>query len=259
MTPPEAPELSRRLVALVTALTLRYRRTGLLSDLDAAVDAADRACEIVSAAPPDAAVMTSCANAKRERYAVTGNLEDLDAAIAAYHSALDQSTAPGTAGHVDAMGNLAAALVERALATEGEADLTHALDLAHRAVDAMADDHPNAVGHLANLALALRIEAEGKETPDAFDEATDTYRRAVELARVREAPVGVLVAGQWGAWAASRGDWSEAAEAYDTALFMRESLIDRAPSWRDRESYLEAAPNLAEDAAYALAQVGARG
>jgi tetratricopeptide (TPR) repeat protein len=256
ITRPEAPELSRRLVALVTALTFRYRRTGLLSDLDAAVDAADRACETVSADPPDGAVMTSCANAKRERYAVTGNLEDLDAAIAAYRDALDQSSPPGTAGHVDAVGNLAAALLERALATEDEADLTNALDLAHRAVDAMADDHPNAVGHLANLALALRIEAGGRETPDAFDEATDTYRRAVELARIREAPVGVLVAGQWGTWAASRSDWPEAAEAYDTALFMRESLIDRAPSWRDRESYLEAAPNLAEDAAYALARAG---
>src|SRR5262249_42881438 len=73
---PGTAEFAARLVNIAAVLTYRYRRSGLLSDLDAAVEAMEGALETDLPPEIEAPARTNLGNVLRERYAVSGNAED---------------------------------------------------------------------------------------------------------------------------------------------------------------------------------------
>jgi CHAT domain-containing protein len=236
-------------------LTYRYRRFGLLSDLDAAVEAMKEALETDLPTEIEAPARTNLGNVLRERYAVSGNQEDLRNALTAYQRALDV-TAMDSPDYPDRLSNLAALYAELCFLTRDGQDLDQAIALSQKAVEATPTHSPELITYLGNYAWALKLRYEFRgETADQSS-AISAYRHATALGRKHHSPVAVLIAGQWGGWASARGSWQEAGRAYSDALSILEELFDRTRSWRNRESYLSAARGLQEDGAYALMRSG---
>jgi tetratricopeptide (TPR) repeat protein len=252
---PGTSEFAIQWINVAALLTYRYRRSGLLSDLDEAADAITLAVDAHLPPETESVARTNLGNVLRERYAVSGNAEDLHNATTAYMRALEL-TAIDSPDYPERLGNLAALYAERFFLTGDGQDLDQAVNLGNEAVEKTPAGFPELVTQLGNHALALKLRHEFGGEPLDRASAISSYQRAVALGLKHHSPVAVLVASQWGRWASSRSSWQEAAKAYGDAFAILEDLLRRTHSWRDRESYLSAAPGLPENAAYALMRSG---
>lgn len=100
--------------------------------------------------------------------------------------------------------------------------------------------------------LALRLEL-GDEADRA--EAVQRFRNAVRSGLNGSHEWALAAAMRWGAWASSRGSWSEACEAYGYALDLVHRLFQVQLLRMDREAWLVESQGLAARAALALARV----
>lgn len=132
------PRRAARLSDLGAALQTRFRRTGVLADLDEAIDAGRAAVEATSPGHASRALhLANLGAAPQARYGQTGALADLDEAIQAGRAAAEL-TPPGHPGRGRAMSNLGNALRARFERTGMLADVDAAIDAGRIAVEAQA-------------------------------------------------------------------------------------------------------------------------
>jgi CHAT domain-containing protein/tetratricopeptide (TPR) repeat protein len=276
--------LASDLEGLGNAWIVLFKRTGRLDALDKAVNVFGEAVD-ASRSPDSPAVLWSLGSALSMRYEFSTKAADLDGAIAALEAG--KSAAP----HVNPS-NLAIALMLRSRRSRNRRDLNRAIDLlgehARHKPDAgtlnnlataflqrhertrSASDLQQAInalrkalakesrpadrpGQLANLLRALR---KAPQTRRVTSEARLTIAEIRALAADVN-PEGAVAAFQaWGEWAAARGEWSEAAIAFDSSARGVDTLLTRQASREQKEHWLRRADGAAIDAAYALAKQG---
>jgi CHAT domain-containing protein/tetratricopeptide (TPR) repeat protein len=147
--------------------------------------------------------------------------------------------------------NLGTALAARASSARRRPDdRKRAIDLLEQAL-AGADADPSLLD--ADVPLADSYAAEFAQTGDASarDRASALYRSAVARLQDRSVDLALATASRWGAWAADRGAWPEAAEAFEQALPAAASLYRANVAGGGARSLLRVS-RLPAEAAYAL-------
>ena len=181
------------------------------------------------------------------RYERSRSRRDLDRAIELLTSQLKWSRDPAT------LTNMGTALVQRYDRSKAVGDLRRARRALGDALAATPRESPDRVGRLSNLLLALIRQP---QSPRAAGQA----RRTVEEIRALPAdvnPSGLVAAVQtWGVWAAARGDWREAAVAFNRGVGVLEGLVRSQSSTALKEAWIRHATGVAIDAAYAHAKEG---
>ena len=153
--PENHPYRAALLNSLGIMLSDRYKRTGNMHDLEAAISKAELA---VSATPEDhpdrAAVINNLGSMLLDRYKRTGNMHDLEAVISKAELAVSATPEdhPDRAGRLNNLGNR---LLDRHKRTGNMHDLEAAISKAELAVSATPEDHPDRAGWLNNLGNRL--------------------------------------------------------------------------------------------------------
>ncbi|MET7853509.1 CHAT domain-containing protein [Streptomyces avermitilis] len=162
-----------------SAMEQLFERTGALTNLDEAIDAARSAIEATPPDDPDRArTLNNLGIALMGRFEQTGAQEDLDRGIEAARQAIEPR--PGhDADPALALSNLSNALLTRFRRIGAPADLDEAIDAARRAVHATSDDHPDQPLCLSALSNSLRLHFSRTGSVADLDEAIDAARRAV--------------------------------------------------------------------------------
>ncbi len=179
--PPGHPELPGYLSNLGNVLIMRFLEAGDTAEMDAAVDAEQRAVDLAPPDHPDLAKMRSNLGvALRIRFERAGDVADLDAAIDAGRRAVDRAP-PGHPELAMYLWNLEVALLARFERAGDAADLDAAVDAGRRAVDLAPPGHPGLAGYLSSLGNALLRRFERAGDAADLDAAIDAGRRAVEI------------------------------------------------------------------------------
>ncbi len=160
---------SSALLNLANALLIRFRGTGVLADVDAAIDAAEEAVR-ADGAPNGTAVVLS--TLLQDRYEASGNAADLDRAIDLLRAAIAAAGEDILPGLLVNLGN---SLLSRYGESDASADLAEAIDITERA-HGLADDDPSAAANLS-LLLTKRFDRDGDGAD--LDRAADLMRGAL--------------------------------------------------------------------------------
>ena len=86
--------------------------------------------------------------------------------------------------------------------------------------------------------------------------ASADFRAIVKAGRTVAPDLGLAAARAWGRWASDRGEWDEAAEAYQAGMACLDLLYRRQGRRDQKETWLGDAAGIASGAAYALARTG---
>ena len=178
---PSTPEASAELLMnLGIALRHRFSRDGDRADLDAAIEAGQRAADSYpEPGEARAAALANLANALRVRFEQGGNEGDLDTAVACARRALTMVTV----GHryrasvLTALGN---ALQVRVARDRSVADATNVVAVRRAAVQESGTDNPRLPLNLVNLGGALAERSRLAQSAEDLDEAVECTRRVLE-------------------------------------------------------------------------------
>jgi tetratricopeptide (TPR) repeat protein len=227
--------------SLGSALSMRYEFSAEAADLDKAIAALDAGKSAAPQVNPGNLAIALMLRSRR-----SGNRRDLNRAI----DLLDEHARhePDAA----TLNNLATAFLQRHERTRSASDLQHAID-ALRQARAKASRPADRPGQLANLLRALRKAPHTRRV-------TSAARQTIAAIRALAAdvnPDGAVAALQaWGEWAAARGEWPEAAVAFDASARGVDALLTQQVSREQKAHWLRRADGTAIDAAYALARQG---
>lgn len=242
-----------RLQNFGVTLLARFKRYQSADDLDQAITqfrAAARASPPISVI--HAAATNSLGNALFLRFDLLGQDADMDAAISAHADAV-RSARENSVDHAMYQANLGVSLMNRGQRAHSVQDL----DAAIREQESAAAEIPQASQeHIRVLAgLADSLAARATLTGSAADagRAREAYRTSAlaGLERLPEQAIGS--AGSWGAWAAERQSFPEAAEAFEYGLQALERLFATQLTRLHKETWLRDAQGMSVQAAYALA------
>ena len=154
----------------------RFERAGAMTDLDAAIEAAEGAVGAVPHDHPDRGRYLSNLGIKREaRFRRSGDPDDLEAAIRAGTAAVDLTPA----GHPDRvmyMSNLAIAIWTGFEQDNSQADLETVIKLEQAAIDATPVGHPSRPGYLTVLGIALQATG----SPASLSRAVEALEAAAD-------------------------------------------------------------------------------
>jgi hypothetical protein len=260
-TPEDADALPGVLNNLGIAHWNRHPHRQLDSDLDEALDAFQRAVELTAPGAPDAATyLDNLASALSDWYQVTGKGADLDRAVSTYQWALD-GLLDGAPEWLRIGANLAACLLTRyrdARAQGGAdtGDLDRALEILEEAVTRTPPGAPALVSRLNSLGVGLKYRFERDHNAADLDGARAALGMASSAAGARDVRWSLAAALTLAGWAAERGEWDEAADAYRTAMTIAEDYL-RAQLVRDsQEAAMRGIGGLYADAAYSFALTG---
>ncbi|MFD7733175.1 CHAT domain-containing protein [Kitasatospora phosalacinea] len=116
---------------------------------------------------------------------------------------------------------------------------------------------PERASRAYNLAVTLQdLAAADDNSPDTAAEVSDVYREAVRAGLGNALEWALPAARRWGSWAARRGCWEEACEAYTGGLEAAGQLF-RLQLQRDaKEAWLAESQGLPTEAAHALFRAG---
>ncbi|KAJ7264592.1 CHAT domain-containing protein, partial [Mycena rebaudengoi] len=149
------PDLAGRLQSLAVSFRDRYRRSGDVKDLEAALQN-DQAA--VAQTPEGhsnlAGHLQSLAGSFRDRYRRSGDVKDLEAALQNDQAAVAQTPE----GHPDLAGrlqSLAVSFTDQYQRSGDVKDLEAALQYKQAAVEMTPEGHPNLAGHLQSLAVSF--------------------------------------------------------------------------------------------------------
>lgn len=252
---PGSPQLPGRYASLGAALLARYRTTADRADLDDAVKLFTRGLETAPSARERPPLLSQLGEALLARYDATGDPGDLDAALTSHEQAV-ALTPPGAPDLARCEEKLAATRMLR-FTDRSEADeLDAALSAYRRALELTDETSPQKITLLYSLGIALSIRHQHSQLPEDEAEATAALRAGARRGASEAPRAGLTAAQAWGHLAAERGDWTEAAEAYVTALEASERLITGEPGRPGKETWLRVAADLHAPAAYALARSG---
>ncbi|WP_407567196.1 CHAT domain-containing protein [Polymorphospora sp. A560] len=277
------------LVNMALALDLRSRRSASRADATRAVALCERAAQETADSPQVAAtVALNHAICLENRWRLTDDPHDLVRARRILTRVAGTVPAPALRGH--AAMNLAALHLARAEHTAEQAeqartapagsgvagrvarrasrlyrtilsrlsavgDIDHAIGYATQAAAELPTDWDGYGTVLLNLARAhvARWRRDGR--PADLEQATDNYRRLVDLDS--EAPLRRIVAGQeWGDLAAGTGAWPTAHQAYRRAVTLLPMFATWRADRRDHEFVLGMVSELARDATAAALYAG---
>ncbi|KAJ6556868.1 CHAT domain-containing protein [Mycena vulgaris] len=154
-TPEGHPDLARQLQHLGVSFTDRYKTSGNLEDLEAALQNNRAAVAQTPKDHPDLAQrLQNLAVSLRNRYRRSGNLDDLEAALENKKAALAQTPK----GHPDLAGrlqSLAVSFADRYRRLGNLEDLEAALENDKAAVAQTPNSHPHLAGRLQYLAVSF--------------------------------------------------------------------------------------------------------
>jgi CHAT domain-containing protein len=123
--------------------------------------------------------------------------------------------------------------------------LDEAIASLEQAVDATPVGTPELLVSLTNLADALLFQHGLIPDDDRLAQGVDLLRRVVREGRSAAPDLGLFAARFWGASAAARGDWDEAAEAYRGGLDCLSVLYGRQGRRDQKEDWLRTAVGMA--------------
>ncbi|MFB7947581.1 CHAT domain-containing protein [Kitasatospora phosalacinea] len=230
-------------------------------------DVLDRAVQLLASVvgddpAPDPVSMTLLGNALLTRYQNFGDREDLLRAVDLQLRVVDlresgdreQAVAHNNAGNA-----LTAAWQDSGDDRLGEA----ALASYRTALDLTAQDAPERASRAYNLGSLL----EAMQVPTAVDgsdgegavsaaDVAAAYRDAVRSGLGTCLEWALSAAHRWGRWAAGRGSWTEAAEAYTDALDAAHQLFRVQLLREEKEAWLADVQGLPAEAAVALVRAG---
>jgi tetratricopeptide (TPR) repeat protein len=168
------------LADLGTTLQLRFDRTGVLADLEAAIEVAQRAVRLIPDLPRRGHFLSNLGRALQNRFERSGAQEDLDAAIEAARAAV-AATRIGNPDRTVMLSNLARALQTRFEHRGAEADLDSAIQVLEEAVAAIPRDHSDRAPFLSSLAHALRTRFEHRGAEADLDSAIQVFKDAIAI------------------------------------------------------------------------------
>ncbi|MFD7733177.1 CHAT domain-containing protein [Kitasatospora phosalacinea] len=232
-------------------------------------DVLDRAVQMLASVvgddpAPDPVSMTLLGNALLTRYQHFGDREDLLRAVGLQLRVVDLRESGGgdrsrAVAHNNAGNALAAAWQDSGDDRLGEA----ALASYRTALDLTAQDAPERASRAYNLgslleAMQVLAAADGRDDEGAVSAAdvAAAYRDAVRSGLDTCLEWALSAAHRWGRWAAGRGSWTEAAEAYTDALDAAHQLFRVQLLREEKEAWLADVQGLPAEAAVALVRAG---
>ncbi|KAK4078282.1 uncharacterized protein Triagg1_3298 [Trichoderma aggressivum f. europaeum] len=162
-------------------LSMRYKQTASMGDLDRAVSITSEAVDATPTNHPKrAAYLIDLVHMLSMRYKHTASMDDLNRAVRIARVAVDAtpSNHPGRAGRLSNLGNM---LSMRYKQTASMNDLTRAVSIAKEAIAATPSNHPGLHVRLSNLQDMLRKRSEQIRPIDANPAASIAVNRHVRL------------------------------------------------------------------------------
>jgi hypothetical protein len=158
------------------------------------------------------------------RYEEAQDPADLDRAIAACRAAVEGHPSEA-ARRGELLGALGTLQMLRFTTTGAPEDIDSATRLCREAVATADRGSPSRIITEAQLAqvLAARFDALGE--PSDAQEAVELFRAATRSDQAAWTDARRGAAFTWSSWAATRADWSQAAEAYRAALALARDLL----------------------------------
>ncbi|MER5597332.1 CHAT domain-containing protein [Streptomyces sp. NPDC002265] len=170
------PQRVTILMNATSALIASYEATGRPGELDRAVQVAEEAVELDSAAGrEDPRRLTNLALALRHRFELSDEPADIDRAVELARRAADFGQSP------DRLGNLGSILSSRYARGGRRQDLADAVEAGRAAVALSDHGHPGSSLRLAQLSLSLRQLAELDACTGLLDEAVRHAEQAVAV------------------------------------------------------------------------------
>ena len=250
---------------LGTVLRRRFLRTRLPSHIDEAVrlllggpgqgddDLVRRVEHVTETFDP--AHLTNIGSALLTRYDALGAPADLEAAVIAQRAAVRRT--PAGDWQLASRYNNAGNAVSRAGEDQQDVVLVReAIGMYRRSLVLTGLDAPERASRCYNLATTLERLALGTPDEDAVEQTRSAYRDAVVHGATGSLEWGLAAARRWGSWAARRGAWSEAGDAYLSALDLSQRLFRVQLLREQKEVWLVESQELPGEAAYALTQAG---
>lgn len=220
------------------ALRARFEQTGVMADIDAAVEYGQRSVDLTQSEDPDRAFHLSClANTLQIRYEYTGDLDDLASAVVYAEAAVDEGNrrSPQHAIYLSNLGNGLRALAEHT----GVLDhLDRAVSFGRAAVTAAHSGDRMLPMYRANLSLALRVRFDETGEPADLAESIDVGRLAVCTAAVDDPNRPAWLSNLGGAFR-TRYEWYGDDTDLDAAVSLGREGVDTAdPEDPDAAMYL---------------------
>lgn len=167
------------MAARAIVLSSRYRATGAIADIDAAVDASLGALAIAqrSGIKRLGRYLLNAGANLLNRYERTQTISDLTLTTQMCQAAVDAAENDGS--RAAALSNLAVAVESRFYRTRKEEDLDSAIDACRRAVASVTDEDPNRGTYLVNLTRLVLRRYEANRNDTRLDDTIATARDAV--------------------------------------------------------------------------------
>jgi CHAT domain-containing protein len=239
-------------LTLADALIERYFVTGSSGDLDRSIELLRQAVVRLSADDAELPLaLNRLGTALGQRYATTRDIAQLEEARQVLERVA--SSLPPTAPQQPAvLAQLSRLLDARFVRFGDESDLEQSIDLKQRALEKSPSGSPERPPLLRELARALKSRVPLNEADTA--RAAAAYRQAVATGFEVSPPDAVQSAREWGDWMMERGDWTEAAEAYEAGLEAMLRAIAQQGLIPEERAWIRAAEGLPARASYALVQ-----
>jgi tetratricopeptide (TPR) repeat protein len=238
-------------------LTQRYFRTREPALLDRAVECLE---EAIGRSPlpgaDDAWLRARQAGILLDRFRVTGRPADLERCLE-LSAAVRQSghrLHPGT--RLMANNTHGNALLRRHRRGGPASDLDRAVEAFESTLPEARADTANGPRYLRDLALTYQDRYKLSGAGDDLGRGTARYRESIESGLTLDPATALDSARLLGDWAAGRGAWAEAAEAYGSGLTAVRRLVAIQSVRADKESWLRDAQMVPARAAYALVRAG---
>ena len=249
---------ARCLTILGEGLLKRYGLWGMgqLDELARAREYFERAVALTAPGTPAlAAALLGLAAATEVLFQLTPvGVDDRDLPVRLLEEALDQLGAD-SADAPFVCRSLADSLLQRAdSGRQQPADLDRAIELLERAASSGRTGFEAAGGQL-ELADALRKRYQRSSRPRDRVRAIAEYRASLPMRLETAIDQALGGAARWGAWAAQRRSWAEAAEAFTLAVKALDEIY-LANVGVGSTVWLRRAPGLPAEAAYAFARAG---
>ena len=202
-----------------------------------------------------ASVLSDLGDALLTRYPHSSNAEDLDAAIDSLVRAVDTTPAHAAslARHLFQLGG---GLAVRFAYGEDIVDLDAAIDAFRRVLALASESDVLRANLLISLGGALLSRHGASSRPDDLESAVEALREGCTVGATTASATVLNGAQLWGASAAARQAWPEAAEAYRYALEAADRLVELEVGRERKEWWLRAARELPGPAAHAFARSG---
>lgn len=237
------------------ALVVKSTRTKDPALLDRAIGCLEEAEQHLSGADR-AFLLAKLAGTHTERFRYSEDLADLDRCVELCEEVFRYSGHLHRRTMFSALGAYGNALRRRYRSAGQAADLDRAIEALERALPEARGDNVNAPSHLRDLALAYQARYQLAGADDDLRRGSALYKESIESAAALDPSTALESALLLGRWAETRGDWPEAAEAFQTALQAITRLVATQALRGHKESWLEEARMLPARAAYALARCG---